>query len=306
MKIIQKYERIFCLKLSYEGMTTIPFTRKNNLLSLLRGYDIPIKRNFLNATLLGYGKRHKKDEVNKDRKKEERYQKFRDSADENESLKIYFDTFRDEIDNESFWQSSDFLSDLCEFTRFCVASWSKTSTKFFENSETLLTQIPQSSRFKTILTIMDDLADLWHAGEPIPGYEDIKDECKQHISGILYRSQFQTLPQKAVKNLIIDCIVLSTSNPSEFERNWDKYATIVTRRADSDASKYFSEDLLDTVSEDEDESEGEADSDDEDFVVPDDVNPAKRRKLAASDDDEEEDEEMNGSGGLPYWRGVPW
>ena len=111
--------RFFYWKISYEGMTTIPFTRKNNLLSLLRGYDLPIKRNYLNAALLGYGKKHHIT----DKEKEKRYQKFQSTA--FDSLKEYFKAFRNLLSDEDFWHSTGFYQVLSAFTRFYVASFSK-------------------------------------------------------------------------------------------------------------------------------------------------------------------------------------
>ncbi len=280
-------------------MTTIPFTRKNNLLSLLRGYDLPVKRNYLNAALLGYGKHRKTDED-----KEKRYQKFRTIA--FNSLEQYFNVLKSLISDDDFWHSLGFYQVLCAFTRFFVASWSKTSSDFVINLDAFLREISQSIRYAKLIEIMDDLADEQKARKKIPEeYEKIKEKSKNNIRKLTYRLPFQEQDQDApdkegVKNLILDCIVYSTETPEDFALNWEKYKDKVTMKTDKDVERLFSENLQDTAADDyDDESEGEYDTDDEDFVVPDDFieyeEPAAKRRR---DDD---DEEVNGSGFYDWW-----
>lgn len=300
--------RFFYWKISYEGMTTIPFTRKNNLLSLLRGYDLPIKRNYLNAALLGYGKKHHIT----DEEKEERYQKFRSIA--YDSLKKYFKVIRDLISDEDFWHSSGFYEVLSAFTRFYVADLSKTSSDFLENLEAFQSEIAQSVRYNKLLGAMNNLANkLIKDRRLTPAeykkleekYEEIKEKSKNGIKQFFYRVKFQKPDVQVTENLILDCIVYSTETPEEFALNWERYKNAVAMKSDNDILKIFSEDLQDTAADDDEESEGEYDSDDLDFVVSDEEPIAKRRRLTrpeGSDDENSDDEgEVNGSGFYDWW-----
>lgn len=288
-------------------MTTLSFTRKNNLLSLLRGYDLPIKRNYLNAALLGFGKHNKKDE---DEKKEKIYRDFRSTVDV--SLEKCFNAFRNQIDNVEFWHSSIFYKALCAFTRYYVAGYSETSSDFLENLEGFMSEIVQSKRYLNLLKTMDKLANEQKArgGEIPEEYETVKEKSKNNIRKLSFRLWAQETPDtQGIINLILDCIVYSTETPEEFALKWEKYKDIVTMSSDKDIMKIFSEDLQDTAADDDEESEGEYDPEDVDFVVSDDdieyVKPvAKRRRLVrveGSDEDSDDDEEVNGSGFYDWW-----
>lgn len=289
-------------------MTTLPFTRKNNLLSLLRGYDLPIKRNYLNAALLGYGKRNKKDET-KDEKKENRYQDFRSTA--AESLNRCIDAIEERIDDDKFWHGSDIYKALRIFTRFYIARLCESSSEFFINIERFLVDIADSKRYFYLLETMDALADELKAistveptveellptveteeqvKEDIPLVEadeytgegnptDETDELtEEKIWGKYERIKeeskehilnFTPVTNREVINFILDCIVYSTEVPEQFESHWEKYKMEVITTSDTDLNKIFSEDLVDTMNADENEDEGEYDSEDEKFVVPD-------------------------------------
>lgn len=281
-------------------MTTLPFTRKNNLLSLLRGYDLPIKRNYLNAALLGYGKHHKTDEE----KKEERYQNFRFKV--IDALEKCFNAFRKKLTDNTFWHSRRFFNALCAFTRFAVAGWSETSSEFLENLEGFLSEIAQSRRYNNLLGTMNKLANEQKAqGKTPKKYKMIKEESKTNIRKITYRLLWaeETPDIRGITNLILDCIVYSTETPEDFALNWDRYTKAVAMSSDTDIMKIFSEDLQDTAADDDEESEGEYDTDDEDFVVSDneeipEIPPPKRLRRVEEDSDEEE---VNGSGFYDWW-----
>ena len=289
-------------------MTALPFIRKNNLLSLLRGYDLPIKHNYLNTALLGYGKH------NKDKDNEERYQKFRSTVDA--SLDKYFNTFREEINNNDFWQPPIFYKALCAFTRYYVAGLSVKSSQFFNNIDGFLSDIVQTERYNNLVETMEKLANKLkykqEEKEILEKYNIIKENSKKNILKLSFLLYGQTTPDiQKIMNLILDCIVYSTNTPEDFVLNWEKYKDTVAKSSDKDTTKIFSEDLQDTLNDDlEEESDGEYDSEDERFVVPDDVieyeddgeNPVKKKRRRIVDSDDEEGE-VNGSGFYNWWWG---
>ena len=314
--LLQKNTRIFLLKVLFEGMTTLPFKRKNNLLSLLRGYDLPIKHNFLNSALLGFGKHHhhhhhhhkkeKKTLTSKPEESEERYIKFLTTVEP--ALKEYFNFFITNIHNDSFWYSNKFFDALCAFTRYFVASKTTTSSEFFSNIESFLVDIANSVRYARLLEDMDSFADKYKISEELPKeYNNIKVESGDAIQTISRQCLSQdvlNLDNQTIINLILDCIVYSTEEPQEFESKFDTYQRRVTNSYEKDIQQIFSEDLQDTAHDDELESDGEFDSEDESFVVPDDEEyieyeekpVKKRRKLVASEEDE-----VTGSGFYEWW-----
>ena len=334
MMLLQKREN-FLLKLLYEGMTTLPFERKNNLLSLLRGYDLPIKRNFLNSALLGFGKHHhhhhKKDKKEKETPKKEKKKTHLDESEEKylqflitveDSLKKYFNFFIANLSNRSFWYGPLFYDALCAFTRYFVASKTRTSTEFLNNIERFLTDIVESERYDSLLDEMDSFADEYKTTEVLPeAYKAIKVQSGNAIGAISTQCLSQdvlNLDEQTIINLIIDCVVYSTEEPQEFEITFEKLKTKITNSADKDILRLFSEDLQDTVDDDaKEKDDGKYDSEDERFVVPDGEEyieyesdeeeegetPAKRRKMwiVDSDDDDEEEGEVNGSGFYDWW-----
>lgn len=307
-------------------MTTLPFERKNNLLSLLRGYDLPIKRNFLNSALLGFGKHHhhhhhhKKEKetlpskLEKSEESEERFKNFLTTVDT--ALKKYFSFFSTHIPDDSFWYSNKFYDALCAFTRYFVASTTRTSSEFLSNVEGFLIDIVESDRYNRLLDDMDIFADEYRETGKSDEYEKIRVQSGKSIREISSQCLSQNvfdLDYQTIKNLILDCVIYSTNEPQEFESNFERYKTKVTTSSDKDILHLFSEDLQDTADNDDLESEGEHDSEDEKFVVPDDVieyededededeyeeKPAKRRKLVPS---KEDDEEVTGSGFYDWW-----
>ena len=277
---------------------------------MLRGYDLPIKRNYLNAALLGYGKHQKTDED-----KEEIYKNFRLKVIKalNECYKAFSDKLRD--GDVEFWHSRRFYDALCAFTRFAVAGWSESSSDFFNNLEDFLREIAASRQYIYLVENMDALMDEQKARKKIPaGYKKLKEESKNDIRSLVeYRLPFQEPPpfdKQGFIDLILACIVYSTKTPEEFEKHWVKFKDKITMTSDADVMKIFSEDLQDTAADDyDDESEGEYDPEDLDFVVSDDFieyEPgAKKRRLTkpeGSDDEDSDDEgEVNGSGFYDWW-----
>jgi hypothetical protein len=300
-------------------MTTLPFERKNNLLSLLRGYDLPIKHNYLNSALLGFGKHHhhhhhhhhhKEKETTYD-KTNEKYKNFRSTVEN--ALRKYFTYFSENLSDHSFWYGKDFYDALCAFTRYFVASNTERSTEFLSNIENFLAGIVTSERYDSLADKMYDLAKKYKKTDELPEeYTSIKTACGNDIREISEQCLSQdvlSLDEQTIINLILDCIVYSTQDPEGFAWNFEEYQKKVTKSYDSDALRLFSEDLQDTAYDDEKESEGEYDSEDERFVVPDgeeyieyedeeeEEKPTKRRKIVYSDDEEE----VNGSGFYDWW-----
>lgn len=287
-------------------MTTLSFKRKNNLLSLLRGYDLPIKQNFLNSALLGFGNHH---HHNKEKKSEKKYQKFLNTVEP--ALETYYKFFNEQIYNYSFWNDDEAVTDaLCQFTRFYIALIGSSSSKFLSNIESFITDIVSSDRYITLLEKMNAFSDTYKETRKIPEeYDRIKEESEysiQRISKQCLHPDANIPNYRTIIDLILDCIVYSTEEPQEFALNFERYKTKVTSSYDKDILHLFSEDLEDTAYNDYLESEGEGDSEDERFVVPDDIieyendgeNPAKRRKVVDSDDEEGE---VNGSGFYDWW-----
>lgn len=267
-------ERIFYWKLLDERMTTLSFNRKNNLLSLLRGYDLPLKHNYLNAALIGYGKHHQTDP--EPDPAEERYQNFRLSVEE--SLDEYFNAFIERINNQDFWHNKDFLKALCAFTRYYVAAESKSSSDFVTRLEDLLVKMAGSAG--DLSDIMFDFATEYkHTGILPNGYKQTKKDSRKSILKISNLWNTGTRPDnQAIINLILDCIVYSTNDPEDFGINFEKYMDLVRMSSDKDVLEIFSENLEDTAFDDDLESDEDSDSDDDSFVVPDDYE--------SSDDDE--------------------
>ena len=303
------------MKECFEGMTTLSFTRKNNLLSLLRGYDLPIKPNYLNSALLGFGNHHHHHHHHHDKlkKSEKKYEKFLTTVEP--ALETYYKFFNEQINNYSFWHDEEAVSDaLCQFTRFYIALITSTSSNFLDNIESFVTDIVDSERYITLLEEMSSFANIYkETGELPEEYEKIKEESKDAIQEI---SKQNLHPDAFVPNytiiidLILDCIVYSTKKPEDFALIFDKFTRKVNSSSNKDISRLFSEDLKETENKDELEHDEVGDSEDEDFIPDDDdddsdddydeeyeENPVKRRKVADSD----EEGEVNGSGFYDWW-----
>lgn len=309
-------------------MTTLSFTRKNNLLSLLRGYDLPAEQhNYLNSALLGFGNHHhhhhhhhhhkkenKTSTSTSEERSEKKYIEFLNTV--ADSLVKYLDFFSKHIPDDSFWYDDTFFKALCAFTRYFVASKTETSSEFLNNIEGFLTDIADSEQYISLLDVMDDFADEYKKIKKISKSDELPKEyitLKEQSGNDIRKISIQCLNEnvldldpQTIINLILNCIVYSTQEPQEFQLNFEKYKQKVTNSYDKDISRLFSEDLQDTAYNDDLESEGEGDSEDEGFVVPDDEveyeddgeTPVKRRKVVHDDDEEGE---INGSGFYNWW-----
>lgn len=286
------------------------FDQKFNLLSLLRGYDL-FDKNYLNTSLLGYGKHHHHHRKKLDA--ETRYLKFVGEVLDKESspLTKYFIFFKFNPDFEEKYKKKEIIQKLCAFTRYYIASRSPESSDFLTNLEQFTKDMLKSARYLTLLNVMDKWGDETKEAEDddyLPeGFIQLKKDTKKSIVDIanhcLTTTNYIDLDYKQILNFVFDCIINLCRTPEDFEHLFRKYMDTIAQSYDMDTEKLFSEDLLKTSAKDRDELEKSDDEDDEvtqediDFVVPDDFieyeeRPEKRKR---------KNDEIEGSGFYDWW-----
>ena len=269
------------------------FDLKNSLLTKLRGYDIPTRRNYLNASLNGFGHHHHHHRHHKHKKDnpENRYNKVLAQLldDEDSPLAKYLQYFANPGKCKEFFGSEekDIRNKLANFTRFYIISRSLSSSEFVSGVEGFLSDLVSNPRYIKLLETMEELADSYKekyntaTGEEeveIPEeFETIKENSFNNFvkaAEKCFNTDIIRLDYDTVLNMILDGIVVMTENPADFELNFDKYKNAVITANDNDVFNIFSEDLQDTAAKDDDDLEEDDDYyDDDGFVVSDSEDP---------------------------------
>lgn len=178
----------------------------------------------------------------------------------------YFSFFHNAVGKDAFWADVDEVIDhLCQFCRYFVLSRSLDADEYTKGLDDFTRDIVTSRRYRVLLKLMDAWGNMWHEGgesekTAMTAFNQRKSLAKEviskvcsmyeNISGMPYL-KLNAIDYPTIISFVINCLVLSTQNPSVFEQNADSFFREMASGVDKDVDAVFGEDLDESYEKDD-------------------------------------------------------